>query len=112
MADETELLTRLLRDNDESPFWTRLRSLLRERGIAPEAVALVFSVEEGEMDEFGILVLPSGQAVEFNVHSDSETWENGTFTEWANLSEDGGSFAREVARGREYLGLSSTAGDV
>ena len=112
MVDETERLTRLLRNNDEYPFWACLRSLLRERGIAPGTVALVLSVEEGEMDEFGILVLPSGQAVEFNVNSDSETWGDGSFIEWINLGEDGGSYAQEVARGRRYLGLSAAAGDV
>ena len=58
--------TRLLREGHE-PVYRRLAECLLHRGVDPGASALAILFEDGPND-FGIVVTPSGDVFEFELH--------------------------------------------
>jgi hypothetical protein len=57
--------TRLLRMDDD-PMWIRLRSLLVDRGLDPQRVALATLFPDDTNMEFGIVVTADGSVYEFD----------------------------------------------
>jgi hypothetical protein len=53
--------------SDESPLWSRLRELLRERGFDPNQVALATLFPDDTNMEFGILVTRDEHVYEFDL---------------------------------------------
>jgi hypothetical protein len=56
------VLRALLRDGDDD-LWRRLRELLRERGIDPDATHVEQSFEDDDRHEFGLVVTRQGVPV-------------------------------------------------
>jgi hypothetical protein len=94
--DQIRKLTTLLRSGD-APFWSRLRNLLRERGVSPDQAALAECFPDGDSPEFGIVVATDRTdlfgvvvAVDRTVFqfklSYLDVIEEGTFSEWVDLT--------------------------
>jgi hypothetical protein len=95
--DQVRKLTSLLRSGDE-PFWSRLRSLLRERGVSPDEAALAECFPDGDSFEFGVVVATDRTdlfgvvvAVDRTVFQFGLSYldgkiEDGTFSEWVDLT--------------------------
>lgn len=89
MRDKTaqiEYLTALLR-MDEDPFWNRIRQLLCERGIGVETVLLADCFPDDAQFEFGLVVGAGGRVFQFGIDYLEKRVEEGTFTEWHELTE-------------------------
>jgi hypothetical protein len=78
-------LTTLLRSNAD-PFWSRLRDLLRERGVAPEHAALAECFPDDTSFEFGIVVSQKGSVFQFGFDYLNKPIEDGTLSEWEDLT--------------------------
>ena len=86
MEKEIRELTKLMRSSDNL-FWERLRFLLKEKDIDPSSTVLAMSHEDDECFEFGILVLPNGEAIQYGISYLNRTIEEAEIIEWNKLSE-------------------------
>ena len=82
--------------------WDGTRSLLRERGIDPMQCLLI-SCDQGD-DTNGLLVLPAGQFVDFDVRDNRATRTHERFTNWTPVEYSG----REYEIAREIVTASDT----
>jgi hypothetical protein len=53
--------------SDEGPVWTRLRELLRERGVQPSEVVLADLFPADTDMEFGVVLTSDGRDYEFDL---------------------------------------------
>ena len=74
------VLTRLLRTDEDSWLWRRLRELLEARHVALSDAALAFSVEQGNDSEFGIIVTRQADVFEYSIVKDDEA-------EWLHMPD-------------------------
>jgi hypothetical protein len=88
--DQVRELTSLLRSNDE-PLWSRLRELLRGRGIDPTRAVLAECFPDDTAFEFGIVVSADGSVFQFGFDYLHSSIADGVFTEWEDLSTRSGS---------------------
>ena len=98
-------LTELLR-SDDSPFWSRSRECLRERGIDPSTCLLVQSFELDVDQELGILLTEEHRVVEFNLdyHVTGDP-KDALVSAWVDFTGTWreSPFAREVTAGFQVL---------
>ena len=78
--------TRLLR-SDSGPEWARLRALLSERGLDPNAVALATFFPDDVDMSFGILVTPGDHVYEFDLTYDTGDLAAAVISDWRDRSE-------------------------
>ncbi len=82
-------LTSLMRSSKES-FWTCLRRLLVKKGINLSTTLLVFSVEQGENSEFGVVITEDRRVFSFALATalaTIETWNDVVdFIEWDDIT--------------------------
>jgi len=86
MEEEIIKLTNLMRSSND-PFWVRLRILLKQNNVNPKTTILAISHEDGECFEFGILVLASGEIIQYGISYLDKQIEEAKITEWNKLSE-------------------------
>ena len=85
--DETILAhTKLLREDDEYPFWNILRNLLTERGIDYSKAYLAFSADEGENSEFGIIVTADRNVFQYYIQLSDDGKDLNEVMEWEDIS--------------------------
>jgi hypothetical protein len=83
--DQVRELTTLLRSSSD-PFWSRLRDLLRDRGVAPEHAALAECFPDDTSFEFGIVVAQDGSVFQFGFDYLKKPVESGILSEWEDLT--------------------------
>jgi hypothetical protein len=79
-------LTALLR-NSTHPMWARLRQLLLEHGVAVETAILATSFPDDTSFEFGVVVTNDRRVYQFGLDHLHKPVEQGSFTEWVDLTE-------------------------
>ena len=82
---EIEQLTRSLREGSD-PFWARLRKLLSERDVDPSTSLLVECFPDDPSFEFGLVVTDDRRVFQFGFNYLNRSVENGTLTEWEDLT--------------------------
>lgn len=82
---DVELFTKLLRNGDE-PFWLRLRTLLRDKGLDPSTLVLAESFPDDTDFEFGIIITPDRHVFQFGVSWFGDAIENAKLKEWNELT--------------------------
>jgi hypothetical protein len=89
MSDVAEQSTRLMR-NDPDRLWSRLRDLLRERGLDPNVVVLAQFFPDDTNLEFGIIVTPGHGVYTFDLRYGSgdlkQQAETAYFSDWRDLT--------------------------
>ncbi|MGH7377588.1 MAG: hypothetical protein ACREKK_09245 [Candidatus Methylomirabilales bacterium] len=83
--DQIGQLTNLLRGSEE-PFWTRLRVLLREKGLDFARVIVAECFPDDTQFEFGIVVNEDGRVFQFGFDYLHRQVEDGSFSEWEDLT--------------------------
>jgi hypothetical protein len=88
--DSATVCTRLLR-TDQDPVWARLRSLMTDRGLDPQRIALAtFFPDDGHV-EFGIVVDSDDHVYEFDfVYGKGDLNQQAataTITDWRDRTE-------------------------
>ena len=78
-------LTALLRTSSD-PFWSRLRDLLRDRGVDPDNAVLAECFPDDTAFEFGIVVSPGGSVFQFGFGYLNKSIADGVLTEWEDLT--------------------------
>ncbi len=78
-------LTNLLRGSEEL-LWTRLRTLLREKGLDPARTILVECFPDDPQFEFGIVVTEAGKVFQFGFDYLHRQVKDGWFSEWEDLT--------------------------
>ena len=78
--------TKLLRENDEYPFWIILRNLLTDKGIDYSKSFLAFSTEEGENLEFGIIVTSDKNVFQYFIELSEDGKGLNKVLEWEDIS--------------------------
>ena len=86
-SDDIRARTELMRTSVERPYWVRLRDLLHERGINPNEAVMAQSFPDDAQLEFGIVVTPEGQVVEFDYDYLGVKEGEGRFTAWTDVSD-------------------------
>lgn len=84
--DEMRLLTDLLR-SDENPFWRRLRALLRLRGQDPQKLVVMYSFEDDDHKEFGVLVTPEKEVFTYDFVYRYRNISQGVISRWRKATE-------------------------
>lgn len=79
-------LTTLMRTSDD-PFWTRLRELLREKGLDPQTTLLADCFPDDASFEFGLLVTPDRRCIQFGFDYLHKSVGEGVFSEWEDLTD-------------------------
>ena len=82
--------------------WDGTRSLLQQRGIDPMR-CLLLSCDQGD-DTNGLLMLPNGSMVDFDVRENRATRNHERFSNWTPVEYSG----REYEIAREIVTSSST----
>jgi hypothetical protein len=80
-------LTALLR-NSADPMWARLRQLLLEHGVSVDTAVLATSFPDDTRFEFGVVVTSDRRVYQFGLDYLHKPVDQGTFTEWVDLTED------------------------
>ena len=83
--------------------WAGTRSLLQQRGLDPMR-CLLLSCDQGD-DTNGLLMLPDGSMVDFDVRENRATRTHERFSNWTPVDYSG----REYEIAREIVTCSSTA---
>ena len=83
--DQIRELTALLRTSRDH-FWSTLRALLRDRGVAPEDAALAECFPDDTSFEFGVVVSQEGSVFQFGFDYLKHPVENGILSEWEDLT--------------------------
>src|ERR1051325_10493513 len=78
-------LTSLLRASNE-PFWSRLRDLLRERGVPPEHAFVAECFPDDHSFEFVVVVASTGSVFQWGFDSVGKPIEKGEFSEWVDVT--------------------------
>ncbi|SRR5258706_16295689 len=86
-CDIEDIVTRTeaLRSNPK-PMWSRIRELLRERGIEPTMSALLEFFPDDTSFQYGVLATADGRLFQFGFDYLHRTEAEGTFTEWRDCS--------------------------
>ncbi len=93
--DEMRLLTDLLRC-DENPFWRRLRALLKLRGYDPQKLVVMYSFEDDDHKEFGVLVTPEKEVFAYDFVYRYRNISQGVITSWRKMTDK---YSRGAYRG-------------
>ncbi len=81
-------LTALLHQ-DGSPFWSRQRECLRERGVDVQICLLVESFQADEDTELGVLLTRDRRVIEFELnYQKTGDPKDAVITRWDDLTED------------------------
>ena len=80
-----EIFAKLLR-SDPGDCWVKMRSVLAQRGIDPSSAALAFSVEQGDMSEFAVIVAQDRRVYQYSLYSDTDSWLDAQLIEWIDLT--------------------------
>ena len=83
--DKIRQLTALLHSSGD-PFWSRLRDLLRSRGVDPEKRSWPSVFRTTAHSSFGIVVSAGGSVFQFGFDYLHEPITDGVFTEWEDLT--------------------------
>ena len=81
-----EEFTHLLRSSDDL-LWSRLRFLLREKGLDPQTLLVAESFPDDGQFEFGLIVTQDRKAFQFGFDYLHKTVEEGIFSEWEDLTD-------------------------
>lgn len=84
--EEMRLLTDMLR-TDENPFWKRLRNLLRLRGQDPQKLVVMYSFEDDDHKEFGVVVTPEKEVFTYDFEYRYRHISQGVITRWRKATE-------------------------
>lgn len=85
------MLTKLLRENREHPFWSVLRNVLTEKGIDYLKSYVAFSSEEGNNNDFGIIITPQKRVLQYNILLADNGKTLNKILEWNDITESYGS---------------------
>ncbi|MEM7312141.1 MAG: hypothetical protein AAF497_03220 [Planctomycetota bacterium] len=87
--------------------WAGTREVLIEREIDP-LQCLLISCDQGD-DTHGLLVLPDGQLIDFDVSDDRQTRKHERFTNWTPVEYAGREYdiAREIATAADTSAFDS-----
>jgi hypothetical protein len=83
--DDIVALTELLRSGSE-PMWSRIRALVRERGIEPARSALVEFFSDDTSFKYGVLATNNGRLFQFGFDYLHRSEAEGYFAEWRDCS--------------------------
>lgn len=83
--DQIRQLTALLHSSGD-PFWSRLRDLLRSRGVDPAHAVLAECYPDDNSFEFGIVISAGGSVFQFGFDYLHKPISDGVFTEWEDLT--------------------------
>ncbi len=88
MAEDTEIReqTALLQSSPD-PLWTRIRRLLKAKGLNPATAALAYSYPEDLHFELGVLVTADGKVYQYGFDYLHQDISDGTFSEWNELTK-------------------------
>jgi hypothetical protein len=78
--------TERLRASEASP-WPRVRSLLRDRGLALESTVMAEWLSDDHDLFFGIIVTELGQVIQFSYSHLGEPLDNGDLSEWDDITD-------------------------
>ena len=84
--DEMRLLTDLLR-SDDNPFWRRLRALLKLRGYDPQKLVVMYSFEDDDHREFGVVVTPEKEVFTYDFDYRYRNISQGVISRWQKATE-------------------------
>lgn len=84
--DEMRLLTDLLHE-DENPFWRRLRALLKLRGVDPQKLVVMYSFEDDDHKEFGVVVTPEKEVFTYDFEYRYRNISQGVISRWQKATE-------------------------
>jgi hypothetical protein len=86
-CDIEEIVTRTeaLRSSPK-PMWSRIRDLLRERGIEPTMSALIELFPDDVSFQYGVLATADGRVFQFGFDYLRRSEGDGIFTEWRDCS--------------------------
>jgi hypothetical protein len=84
-AEDIIFLTRELRENQE-PLWSRLRDLVRDRGLEPSSLALIEFFPEDQCFISGFIAAADGRVFGFGFDYLHAPQSHGKLVEWHEFS--------------------------
>ena len=81
-----EELTQLMHKS-EDPFWSRIRELLKEKGLELNKSILVDCFPDDEDFEFGIVLTKEQTVFQFGFNYSNRPVDKGKFSEWKNITK-------------------------
>ena len=89
-------------------MWTRVRDLLRERGISPSTSIVATSFPDDASFEFGVVLTIDRRVFQFGLDYLHRPIEQGVFTEWVDLTDrhQSSPYAEDVAAALDLLAES------